>query len=532
MRRNFLIESDKYPKNRLVFIFFSIVIIFFIYSSRILYLSLYNQKNDTYWNPNRAGKNEDRVNILDRNNIILATDLKRYDFYLNKDLIVNPNTTIDNIAKILPNLDKKSIRSKLIDSKSKQKLILIRKNITKNQKEEIQNNVFGFEFEESSARVYPHENLFSHIIGYTNTDNKGIEGIELQYDKYLSNKENKPLKLTLDIKIQNILRVELEKGLEKYKAKAIWGVVAEVETGKILALVNLPDFNPNQLNNSTEIQRTNNAMQGIYEMGSIFKVFTVAMALDENIIKETDQFDSSLKIDLGNYIIKQDVWSKKMLTPKEILQKSSNVGSALIGMKIGANKMKEFYKKIGFFNKLPIKFSLPEPQYPKSWKQANVATISYGYGIAVSPLHVIMGISGIVYGGIMHTPYFVEGEEYATTEIITPETSQIMNEYLRNVVKNGTGYRANTLGYAVGGKTGSSRKLTKDGYTEEHIVANFVGVFPMNNPQIIVYVMVDDPQNSKYKGAELTASNITAPIVSNIIENIAPLLNIIPYIEK
>ncbi|MDR3290452.1 MAG: penicillin-binding protein 2 [Rickettsiales bacterium] len=485
-----------------------------------------------FTNTNIISRDAIRVDIVDKNDVILATNIKLYDFYLNKDLITNNESTIDIIVKIFPFLNKETLLKKITNHKSK--LILIKNGITESQKNEIKKTIFGFEFMESLVRIYPHQELFSHIIGFTNSDKHGIEGLELQYNDYLDNKDNPPLKLTFDSRIQAILRKQLLKGMEKYKAKSIIGIVAEVKTGNVLALVNLPDFNPNQLNDVKRDVMYNKVTFGAFEMGSIFKIFTIAMALDGNIITENEQFDSSSKIDIGKYIIKQDYYSKKMINAKEILQKSSNIGAALIGLKGGADNMKQFYKKIGFFDKLPVKYpSLAMPLYPRTWRKSNTITTSYGYGMAVSPLHIIMGVSGIVNEGIMNIPKFVTSEKYEKVEIISQKTSKIMQNYLRDVVQNGTGFRANTLGYSVGGKTGSARLLGRGGeYLEGQIMANFVGIFPMNNPHYVVYVMVENPQDNNYKkNIDIAASNVTAPIVSKIIENIAPILNVVPYIE-
>jgi cell division protein FtsI (penicillin-binding protein 3) len=369
------------------------------------------------------------------------------------------------------------------------------------------------------------------VVGFTDLDMNGIEGIEFQYDKYLKNSHN-PLFLTLDARIQAVLRNQLIKSIEKYKAKSAIGIVGEVKTGNILAMVSLPDFNPNNFNRREQDNLYNKATSGVYEMGSIFKIFTIALGLDKKIIEESDKFDISQVISFGKYKITQEYFTKRLLNPKEILEKSSNVGAGLIGLKIGMDRMQSFYKDIGFFDRIPSNFPvLANPLLPKHWTNINTLTISYGYGMAVTPLHVIMGVGGIVNNGQMFFPRFTKQEQYVSKNIIKQETSKKMNEYLRNVVKNGTGIRANTLGYNVGGKTGSVRLLTSKGYKENSIMANFIGIFPMNNPHILVYVMIEDPKTQE-KNIDVAASNTAAPIASRIIEQIAPILNIVPYIKK
>ncbi|MDR2527046.1 MAG: penicillin-binding protein 2, partial [Rickettsiales bacterium] len=396
---------------------------------------------------------------------------------------------------------------------------------------DIRDKIIGFVFEKSISRFYPQSDLFSHVVGFTDLDMNGIEGIEFQYDKYLKNSHN-PLFLTLDARIQAVLRNQLIKSIEKYKAKSAIGIVGEVKTGNILAMVSLPDFNPNNFNRREQDNLYNKATSGVYEMGSIFKIFTIALGLDKKIIEESDKFDISQVISFGKYKITQEYFTKRLLNPKEILEKSSNVGAGLIGLKIGMDRMQSFYKDIGFFDRIPSNFPvLANPLLPKHWTNINTLTISYGYGMAVTPLHVIMGVGGIVNNGQMFFPRFTKQEQYVSKNIIKQETSKKMNEYLRNVVKNGTGIRANTLGYNVGGKTGSVRLLTSKGYKENSIMANFIGIFPMNNPHILVYVMIEDPKTQE-KNIDVAASNTAAPIASRIIEQIAPILNIVPYIKK
>ena len=505
---------------------------FFIFSIRILFISFYDDGNEisikSYYDSNLVRRNT----ILDRNGIIIASDIRSYDFFLNRELISNPQKTVDDIQKIFSHINKKKLYERLIDANNKAKYILIKRNISEKQKNEIQEaGILGFEFENSINRIYPHKNLFSHIVGYTNIERNGVTGIELQYNSDLLNDTNNSLNTTLDVRIQTVLRNQLLKAIEKYDAKSAIGIISEIKTGNIIAIVSLPDFDPNNLSNVKKEFLFNKAVDGIYEMGSIFKVFTIANALDNNIIKENDKFDTSEVIKYDTYEIKKNEWTKQYLTAEEILIYSSNIGAALIGKEIGNDRTYNFLKKIGLLDKIPMKYnSVGKPLIPKKWRDINTYTISYGHGIAVTPLHIIMVMNGIVNNGIMKIPKFLLKEKYDDIKIINEKTSKIMNLYLRNVVRYGTGQKANILGYAIGGKTGSARLLKDGKYKENNIMANFIGVFPMNDPHFSIYIMIERP-NIKNLNSTLSGGTVAAPVFTRIVENIAPILNVVPYVD-
>lgn len=523
--------EDRYiKKKRLKIIFIVLILVFFIWSIRIIYISAFFANKNNNFQLSNPGELQSRGNILDRNGIILASDIELVNFYLNRELVSNPAETSSIISRIIPEINEEKLYDKLISTTNKAKYILIKRNITPNQQIEIKNSgIVGFEFNNSLGRIYPHKNLFSHIIGFVDIDRKGISGLEMQYNKLL--KGNNNLQLTLDIRIQSILRQQLIKALDKYKAKSAIGIISNIKTGDILAIVSLPDFDPNQPSLATKEELFNKATYGVYEMGSVFKIFTIALGLDKNIISVNDKYDVSQVIKYGKYEIKQEDYSKRMLTPEEILVRSSNVGAGLIGIEIGTDNMKEFFNLLGLFNRVPANFpSLAKPLVPKTWREINTITSSYGHGIAVTPLHIVRAVAGIVNSGIMKTPIFVKGENSVDIRVVSEKTSKIMDLYLRNVVRKGTGWRANTLGYAVGGKTGSARLLENGEYQEGNIMANFVGIFPMNNPYYLVYVMIESPNDSNIE--DISGGTVAAPVFARILENIAPILNVVPYIEK
>ena len=519
---------------RLKFILICLFVVFIAFSTKLFYICLTENKLINISLDELIDKVDSRKLIVDRNGVIIASDIDLVNFYLNRDLLINPKKTSQTIKSIIPEINEEKLYRKLINSKSKAKFILVKKNITPKQQNAIkESGILGFEFNNTKGRIYPHKNLFSHVVGYVDVDRKGIAGLEQEYNDFLTDTDDNKLELTLDIRLQSILRQELLKSMKKYQAKSIIGIISEVKTGNILAMVNLPDFDPNMVSKAKKEALYDKATYGLYEMGSIFKVFTIALALDQKITTPNKTYDVSQVISYGKYQIKQDRYSKRLMTPEEILIHSSNVGSALVGMEIGTERLKAFFNELGLFDRVPTKFpSLAKPLYPKTWRDINTITASYGHGISITPLHVVMAIGGIVNNGILKSPKFVKSEESMDNRVIKETTSKIINSYLRNVVRKGTGWRANSLGYSVGGKTGSARLLNEKGeYQEGNIMANFVGVFPMNNPSFLIYIMVESPKDAKLKD-DISGGNVAAPIFARIIEQVAPILNVVPYIER
>ena len=528
-------DLDVLSKNRIKFVYSILILIFLILIGRLLQLTIFiEEEKIELKNYVAVDELQNRVNIVDRNDVIIATDLDMYNFYLNRDLVSNPKLTSEKIAKIIPEVNKDKLYQKLINAESNAKFLLIKNNITPKQQLAIKDaEVVGFEFIPSKGRVYPHNNLFSHVVGYVDIDRNGISGLEKEHNEYLKNPTNRPLKLTFDSRIQSILRQQLQIAMTKYGAKSILGIVYEVKTGNILASVTLPDFNPNNLQSAKREYLFDKVNYGVYEMGSIFKIFTLANGFDTGTINENKRYDVSQVITYGKYSVKQDWYSKRYMSPEEILTKSSNVGAALIGLEVGQKKQEDSLRKLGLLDRVPAKFpSLARPLYPKTWREINTITISYGHGISVTPLHIAMAVSGIINKGIMKNPKFTQFDENQETVVMNAKTSEIMARYMRLVVSKGTGWRANTLGYSVGGKTGSARLLKNGTYQEKNILANFVGIFPMNNPHFLIYVMVESPNISSVDNDDVSGGIVAAPIVSRIIENIAPVLNVVPHTER
>ena len=509
-------------KTRLLIIYFCFIFLFFILILRMLFISLNGDKvkNKTLYNPEQLLP---RANIVDRNGIILATDIKTKSLYINLALIKDHKLLSKKISKILVNVNEKVIYKKLHPNKNG--WILIQHNITPKLQESLQNlEIAGILFQDNLSRVYPYKSSLSHIIGYTDYDRNGLSGMEKQYDKIL--KKNKDaLELSIDIRVQHILENELKKGLKKYKAFSATGIVMDVNNGEVIAISTIPDFDLNKQSKASNEKKFNRATYGVYELGSIFKIFTNALVFDRDLIKINDKFNVKEPIKWGNFTIKDDHYVKDEMTVEEIFKYSSNIGTLKIFDKITPEVQKDFLKSLGLLDKIDTDFlSLGTPIYPKRWRQIHSMTISYGHGIAVTPLHIAISISSIINGGNLYKPSFTKIKNKSTSvKVIKESTSKIIRTLMRKTVEEGTGRYANLAGYKIGGKTGTALIAEKGGYSENKTRASFVAIFPSDNPRYLTLIIYNRPSGRFTSGG--TTSAITT---KNIIKLIAPILNISP----
>jgi len=543
LKRKIKIQNNKLQapiilKNRLKFLILFFIFCFVVIITRLSFISLQKPKTKILTHAARYNRyisitDVDRLPVTDRNDIIIASDIETVSLFINKELLENPSQTAIEISKILTDLDFNYLFHKISNIPERTQYILIKKNLAPQQQLELKKlGLASVAFKKNKTRIYPHNNLFSHTIGYTDIDRNGLSGLEKQYDTYLKNPLNIPLKTTLDIRVQNILKQEMLKGMTKFKPKAMSGIIMNARNGQILAVVSLPDFNPNNQTAATQEQKFNRATYGVYEIGSIFKLFTIAAALETKSIKLSDVYEVAKPIKYGKYTIKDMHFKKRKMTVEEILIYSSNIGAAKIALELGEEIQQQFLKKANLLNKLQSDFpSLGRPLYPKNWRIINLMTISYGHGIAVTPLHVVTSVSGLVNDGVMHNPKFTFQAKDTNINLISKKSSKNMRKLMRKTVIEGTGWRANTLGYSVGGKTGTAEKIVDGKYSEDKTRVAFIASFPMNNPYLTVFIMLDEPDGTD-AGRMNTASALAAPIVSRIIENIAPILGVIPSVDR
>ncbi|MBE6453145.1 MAG: penicillin-binding protein 2 [Alphaproteobacteria bacterium] len=468
-----------------------------------------------------------RADIVDRNGTIIATSLPVVNLYAHPHQIINPEKAAHELANILPDMNFDDILHKL---RSKNNFVYLKRNLTPSQQYQINYlGIPGLNFENGEKRVYPHKNLFAHIIGATDIDNEGISGMEKALNDRLVSSDI-PLQLSVDVSIQDTVRMHLLEGMKKYKAQGAMAVLMDVKNSEIISMVSLPDFDPNSNQLKSERSLFNMATKGVYEPGSVLKIFNTAMSLESGKIKVADKFDATEPLRLKHNVIKDYRGENRWLSVPEILVYSSNIGSARMALKVGGSEQRNFLERLGFFDKLDIEVAEKGyPLVPKRWGEGTVATVAYGYGIAVSPLHVISGYSAMINGGIYHSPSFLKDNPKGKGghRVISYNTSQSMRKLMRLVVTDGSGKRANVKGYEVGGKTGTANKISAQGkYVDKKVRTTFVSAFPISDPKYALIVMMDEPQPLKETWGFVTAGWNSVPTASAIITAIAPQLNL------
>lgn len=476
-----------------------------------------------------------RADIVDRNGKLLATTLESPSLYVDPRQILDPAAAAQALLGVLPGLNPAELRGKLASGKS---FVWLKRHLTPRQQYEVNKlGIPGLQFEHEERRVYPLGDLTSHVVGFCGIDNNGLAGIERGLDKTMRG-NGAAIQLSLDARVQFILHEELAKVVGDFSAKGAAGIVMDVRTGEIIALVSLPDFDPNHPGMSPADAKErlfNKITLGDYEMGSAFKIFNTAMALDGGSATMTKMYDAINPIHIGRFTITDYHGKHRMLSVPEVFMYSSNLGSARMAMEAGGARQRAFLARLGLLEPMPVEFDdVAKPRFPKLWREASVITIAYGHGIAVSPLHVATAVSAIVNGGFLRPPTvrkLAPDEVPAGERVISQKTSDQMRKLLRLVVEYGTAKFAEVPGYVVGGKTGTAEKNLNGHYFEKKLMSDFVGVFPMQDPRYLVMTLVDEPHGTKASHGYATAGWTVVPATGRIIQRIAPLLGVQPVDE-
>jgi cell division protein FtsI (penicillin-binding protein 3) len=471
-----------------------------------------------------------RGDIVDRDGVLLATNLRTASLFANPQKILDTKEAVAGVLRVLPSIDADALRKKLT---SKRQFVWVKRNLSPRQQDAINRiGIPGLGFLEEPKRVYPQGKLASHIIGYTDVDNKGLAGVEKTFDERLTADDGEPVVLSLDVRVQHVLGDELQRGTTEFSAIGAAGIVLDVHTGEVLGMASLPDFDPNQISESTAEQLFNRATLGVYEMGSTFKAFTLAAALQTETVRMQDGYDATKPIRVGRFTIRDDHGKGRWLSVPEIFMYSSNIGAAKMALDIGAERQQEFLGRLGLLTAPDIE--LPEvgsPMLPTPWREVSTMTVAFGHGIAVSPLQLASGFAALVNGGSKLRPTLAHrkpDEDIESKQVISARTSAQMRRLLRLVVESGTGTKAATDGYLVGGKTGTAEKAGAGGYKEKALISSFVGVFPITDPRYVVLVMLDEPKGNKSTFNFASGGWTAAPIVSRVISRIGPLLGVVP----
>jgi cell division protein FtsI (penicillin-binding protein 3) len=468
-----------------------------------------------------TGKNKiiyKQPDILDRNGTIIATNLPTTSLYVDPTKIKEPENIAAQLCTIFSDLDYENLHRLLT---SKKKFVWIKRHLMPKEVLIIKSvGVPGINFYDDIKRIYPYNNLFAHVLGYTDIDGKGIAGLEAYITQ---NKNNKTIKLSLDLRVQSIVRDELNKAIDKYHAHGGVGIIVNVKNGEIISMVSLPDFNPNRVNKATDVQKFNRATLGIYEMGSVLKLFTIAAALDAGVVTVDDVYNVSQPITIGKYkIYDLKKLSKQKITVKEIFTMSSNIGAAKVALDLGDM---EYLKTMKLLS--PLELEIPEKSMsiiPSKWNESTLITASYGYGIALTPIHIVQTAAALVNNGIFYNATLLLGKNSVAEQIISSTTSAVIKMLLRAAVIEGTGKKANVQSYSIGGKTGSAEKVVNGQYSKSVNIVSFIGVLTTLDPRYVIFIAIDEPQNMHSN----TGGKIAAPVVKNIINRAVSVLNIIP----
>jgi cell division protein FtsI (penicillin-binding protein 3) len=470
-----------------------------------------------------------RADILDRNGVVLATSLATASLYANPRQLRDPADAAARLAAVLPGLSEAGILAKLSTDRS---FIWLKRHLTPRQQYAINRmGIPGLDFQRERRRFYPHGALVAHSVGFTDVDDRGLAGMEQSFDEVLRGSAD-PVVLSLDLRVQHVLTRELGAAMAEFGAIGAAGVVMDAESGEVLALASLPDFDPNRPATASAESRFNRASLGLYEMGSVFKIFTTAMALDEGVVTLDDGYDTSKPIRAARFTITDYKPKNRWMSVPEIFIYSSNIGTARMAMDAGTETQRAFLTRLGLTRPASIELAeVGQPLLPNPWRDINTLTISYGHGLAISPVQLTSAVAAVVNGGELKPATLIKQRDGARAKgkrVLSEDTSLKMRRLMRLVVRRGTGRKANAEGYLVGGKTGTADKLVGGRYARDSRIASFVGAFPMNAPRYVVFAMLDEPKGTKDTHGYATGGWVAAPVVRRVIERIGPLLGVAP----
>jgi cell division protein FtsI (penicillin-binding protein 3) len=529
---------------RVGFAMLAFAAIYAVIGGRLIMFATVGDSHGTRRGPTQDAIATARPDIVDRNGEILATDVKAPSLFGEPRRIIDKDEAVELLTATLPDLDGAEVRERL---SSKKGFVWLKREITPLQQQEIHRlGVPGIGFLRENKRVYPTGNEVAHLIGLVNIDNQGIAGMEKWLDTngladlhragFATDRLQRPVELSVDLRVEHALRDELLKAKEKYKAKAASGLVSNVRTGEIVAMVSVPDFDPNNPKEAHDPDRINRLTTGVYEMGSTFKAFTLAMALDSGKVDLNSMWDARGPLHYGKFTIHDDHALGRMINMKEVFYYSSNVGAARIALSQGVEAHKAFLRKLGQLERL--RTELPEsasPIVPKHWSELNTVTIAFGHGIAVAPLQAVMGIDALVNGGYLIPPTFMKRTEQEAMalakRVIKPETSEKMRFLMRLNAEVGTAKKADVKGYYIGGKTGTAEKVVNGHYAKKRVLNAFTAILPADNPRYQLLIMLDEPQPLKETFGFITSGWNAVPTGGNVISRIAPLLGIEPRFD-
>ena len=483
-----------------------------------------------------------RPQIVDRNGEILAADVRIDSVFAEPRNIVDKDEAVELLTAVLPSLDAKELRDKLGSRKG---FVWVKRGVSPKEREEVfRLGLPGVGFLPEHKRVYPNGPIAAHVLGFTNTDNIGIAGIEKYIDTlgfadlssagFRVNAESlQPIKLSLDVKATHAVRDELVKGIERYKAKAAAAAIMDVDTGEIIAIASLPDYDPNNPIDALDPTRINRMTVGVFEMGSTFKALTLAMALEARKVNLNTRIDARGALRYGRFNIRDFHAQNRALTVSEVFTYSSNIGTARAALMVGVEGHKQFLAKMGQLDRMRTEMpESAEPIVPKRWGELNTMTIAFGHGLAVAPLQAMMAVGALVNGGKLVKPTFrmrsIEEAQEDAPQVIRPDTSEQMRYLMRLNAEVGSARTIDVRGYFAGGKTGTANKVVNGRYANDRVFTTFTAVAPSDKPKYLFLTVYDEPQGVPETHNQRTAAWNAGATTGRIIERVTPLLGLPP----
>jgi cell division protein FtsI (penicillin-binding protein 3) len=485
-----------------------------------------------------------RPDILDRDGEILATDVRVPSLYAEPRRIIDVDEAVELLTADLPDLNATELRERL---SSKRGFVWLKRDITPAQQREIyRQGLPGIGFLKENKRVYPNGAEVSHLTGIVNIDNQGTAGMEKWLDTHglaalhmaglATNRLQNPVMLAVDLRVQHALRDELVAARAHYRALAAAGLVLDVKTGEIVAMVSEPDFDPNDPAQALDPSRINRLTTGVYEMGSTFKVFTLAMALDSGKVTLKSSFDARAPLRMGRFLIHDFEPQHRFLSVPDVFTYSSNIGAARIALLLGSAAQQAFLKKMDQLDRL--RTELPEsaePILPRRWTDLTTATVAFGHGLSVAPLQAAMGIAAVVNGGILIPPTFLKRSQTEVDalgkRVVKRKTSETMRYLMRLNVEKGTAKMADVPGYYIGGKTGTADKVVDGRYSKSKVLTDFMAILPADHPRYLLLIMLDEPKATPETHGFTTSGWNAVPVGGRVVGRIAPLLGIEPRMD-
>ena len=535
-------------QKRLRLVVFGFVMCFALIGGRLVQLSIvrgfFGEKKPAVTHEARLP----RPDIVDRNGMLLASDIKVYSLFANPRKIIDVDEAVELLTAVMPDLDNKKLYEQL--SNRKRAFVWIKREISPSKRAEVYDQgIPGVGFRRETLRIYPKGRLAAHILGYVDVDSRGIAGMEKFLDDqgalYTASLADPlrqaalPANLAVDGRVQHAMADEISKAVEKFKAKAGAGVLMDIYTGEIIAMVSVPDYDPNEPRSAQQAEAINRVTTGVYELGSVIKAVTFAMAFEAGVTTMQGSFDASQALRVGGAKITDYKGKKRVLSVPEIFLFSSNIGTAKMALAVGVEGHQAFLRKAGFFTKLVTE--LPEssaPILPKKWTKLTTVTAAFGHGFAIQPLQGLAVTAALLNGGNLMQPTFLKRgraeAEGLATRLVSKQTSDNLRTLFRMNAQKGTARKAdkNAAGYRIGGKTGTAEKVVKGRYVEDKRLNSFVGGFPMDDPKYAILVMLDEPQPIEGTYGYATSGWNTVPTAGTIVSRIAPLLGIMPKFEE